>query len=226
MKVIILAAGEGTRMRPLTTKIPKPLLKVAGQPILDHIFESLPKEIDEAVVVVKYLGEQIKKYCGDNFHRRRIAYAEGSTLGTAYSFLAAKPYLTEDRFLFIYGDEMPAKKDIAACLKYPASILCFDVADPWNHGVANLRPDGTIAKIEEKPDAPSSRLIADGVMVLNKKIFDCGPKKKEKQEFFFTEMVNQFVKKEKVWAVKSSNKIYGLSTPTDLKRVESILRKK
>lgn len=224
MKAVILAAGEGVRMRPLTIDIPKPLLRVAGKTLLDHIFEALPKEIDEAVIVVKYLGDQIKKYCGEVFHGRRVIYAEGSDLGTAYSFLAARPHLLdEDRFLFIYGDELPTSEDIVACLSYPASILCWEVDDPWNHGVATLRPDGTIAEIEEKPTHPASRLISGGVMVLNKKIFKCTPSKEDKKEFFFTQMLNQFVKEEKVQAVKLRRGIGGISTPADLERVERIL---
>ena len=107
MQVVILAAGEGVRMRPLTLTTPKPLLKVSGKVLLDYIFETLPPEVTEAVIVVKYLGEQIKAYCGESFHGRTIHYADGSDLGTAYSFLAAKPYVTEDRFLFLYGDEFP-----------------------------------------------------------------------------------------------------------------------
>ncbi len=227
MKAIILAAGEGTRMRPLTLTKPKPLLEIAGKTLLDHIFEALPEEVDEAIIVVKYLGEQIKKYCGEVFHGRRITYVEGSDLGTAYSFLAAKPYLGDDRFLFIYGDELPAPEDIAVCLRYPASILCWEADDPWNHGVANLRPDGTILEIEEKPAEPKGRLIADGVMVLNKKIFDCVPAKGDKEEFFFSQMVNQFIKKENVQAVKSVWGIGGFSSPDDLERVtKSFLERK
>lgn len=226
MKAVILAAGEGTRMRPLTLTTPKPLLRVAGKTLLDYIFETLPEEVDEVVIVVKYLGEQIKTHCGEIFHGRRIIYTEGSELGTAYSFLSAKLYLTEDRFLFIYGDEMPAGEDISACLKYPASILCFEVDDPWNHGVADLRPDGTIAGIDEKPSYPKGRLIANGVMVLNKKIFECIPTKGDKKEFFFSQMVDQFVKKERVYAVKTLRNFGGISTPADLARVESILLKR
>lgn len=220
MKAVILAAGEGTRMRPLTLDTPKPLLKIAGKTLLDYIFEALPPEVDEAIIVVKYRADQIKEYCGKIFHGRNVVYTEGSELGTAYSFLSVKPHLIEDRFLFIYGDEIPAKEDISACLKYPAGILCFEVDDPWNHGVAVLRPDGTIAGIEEKPANPKSRLIANGVMVLNSKIFDCAPRKGEKKEFFFSQMVDEFVKKEKVQAVKSSLAIGGITTPADIGRVE------
>lgn len=224
MQVVILAAGEGVRMRPLTLTAPKPLLKVNGRALLDYIFDAFPDEITEAIIVVKYLGEQIKAYCGNNFHGRPITYADGSDLGTAYSFLAAAPHIHDDRFLFLYGDEFPDPDDIRECLKYPAAIVCWEMPDPWNHGVAMLRPDGTIAEILEKPEHPTTNLISDGVMVLNKKIFEYQPEKKPNGEYYFTSMVNQFVHGTPVVAVKSTQKIGGISTPADIERVEKLLK--
>lgn len=209
-------------MRPLTLTTPKPLLKIAGKPILDYIFEALPKEIDEVVLVVKYLGNQIKEYCGNEKDGRNIIYAEGSELGTAYSFLSAQKYLRNGRFLFIYGDELPDKRDIVACLKYPAGILCWQVDDPWNHGVIIKSADGSILDILEKPANSSSSIIADGVMVLNEKIFACEPSK-VKGEFYFTTMLREFIKHEHVIPVLSERGVGGISTPNDLKRIEQLL---
>lgn len=220
---MILAAGEGVRMRPLTLTTPKPMLQVAGKTLLDWVFEVLPPEVGEAVIVIRYLGEQIKAYCGDTFHCRKIHYAEGSERGTAYSFLSAQPFIGKERFLCIYGDELPNTDEVAACLKHHASILCFTTADPWNHGVVTLREDGSIAAIEEKPREPQSDLISDGVMVLNERIFACPPVVGPRGEFYLTDMLNQFVKKEKVMAVIGTRAIGGISTPDDIARVERLL---
>lgn len=220
---MILAAGEGKRMRPLTLTTPKPMLQIAGKTFLDRIFESLPPEVGEAVIIVRYLGEQIRAYCGATFHGRKIQYAEGSERGTTYSFLAARHFVSKERFLCIYGDELPDKDEVAACLKHHASILCFRVGDPWNHGVVALREDGFISAIEEKPSEPTSDLIADGVMVLNERIFACFPVAGFRGEFYLTDMLNQFVKKEKVMAVVGTCAIGGISTPADIARVERLL---
>ena len=222
MQVVILAAGAGVRMRPLTADTPKPLLRIGGQTLLDHIFAALPAEVDHAVIVVKYLADQIKKYCGANFHGRAITYAEGSALGTAYSFLAARPHLVDERFLFLYGDELPSRQDVAACLTERASILCWRVADPEHHGVVAVGKDGIISEIIEKPAHPAGNLIADGVMVLNKKIFSYAPEKQQ-GEYFFTDMLNHFVREERVTAVASGRGIGGISTPADIARVEAWL---
>src|SRR3989344_4394219 len=125
MKAVILAAGEGTRMRPLTLSTPKPLLKVGGKPIIDYILESLPTEIDEVIIAVKYLGDQIKSHIGAKNLDKKIRYVTGSSLGTAYSFLATKKFLRSERFILVHGDELTDKIDIKNCLSKELSILVF-----------------------------------------------------------------------------------------------------
>lgn len=211
-------------MRPLTEHTPKPMLKVAGKTLLDHIFEALPAEITEAVIVTKYLGQHIRDYCGTAFHGRSIQYADGSEKGTAYSFLAAREHIHDDRFLFLYGDEFPDPDDIRRAMKYAFSIVCWEVTDPWNHGVATIRNDGTIEEIIEKPKEPKGNVIADGIMLLSKHIFSYAPLQKPGGgEYYFTSMVNQFVRDHVVHAVISKQKIGGISTPEDIERVERLL---
>ena len=82
MQCVILAAGKGTRMRPLTEHTPKPLIKVCGKPILQHIVEALPAEIDELILVVGYLEEQIRTFCGAEFCGRKVKYVtQGNSAG-------------------------------------------------------------------------------------------------------------------------------------------------
>ena len=212
-------------MRPLTNKVPKPMIPVLDKPLLEHAFNALPSEIGEVILVVHYLKNKIKEYFGDNFLGKKIIYAEGSKRGTAYSFLAAKEYLVkEDRFLFLYGDECPNSQDVKECLKYQSSILCWKVNDPWNHGVVEFDKNNKIVKITEKPKNPKINIIAGGVMVLTSKIFDYKPVVGVKNEFYFTDMVAQYIKKEKVEAVVSKSAIGGISTPKDIERLEKYLK--
>lgn len=76
MRAVILAAGEGKRMRPLTEKIPKPMLQVLGRPLLEHIFDSLPDAVDEVILGIGYLGGQIKAHFGSSFGGCKIRYVE------------------------------------------------------------------------------------------------------------------------------------------------------
>ena len=227
MKAIILAAGKGERMLPLTKTIPKPLIPVSGRPILDRLFEAMPEEITDVMIVVLYLAEKIQEHCGNNFHGRKISYAQGSAEGNAKSFLAAKDFVrNEPRFLLLQGDELPYWKDIKHCLDFPSSTLCFEVEDPWNHGVAMLRPDGTIESVVEKPKEPASNLVNDGVMVLTPKIFDCFPEIGPMGEYYFSGMFNQYIKKEKVTAVKTQYGWVGFSSPADIIHIEEILKQR
>ncbi len=227
MKAVILAAGKGERMLPLTETLPKPLIPVLGKPVLDRLFEAMPNEITDVIIVVLHLAEKIKEHCGDTFYGRSVSYVSGSTEGNAKSFLAAKELLkNESRFLLLQGDELPHWKDIQRCLDFPSSSLCFEVEDPWNHGVVALRPDGTIKSVIEKLQEPVSRLINDGVMVLTPKIFDCPLERGPKREYYFSGMFNYYVQKEKVTAVRAQYGWVGLSSPADVSRVEEILKQR
>lgn len=223
MKAVILAAGRGIRMRPLTLKTPKPLLKVNGKPILDYILESFPPEIEEVIIVVKYLGTQIKKHIGKKNRGMKVKYVWGSDKGGAYSFIAAKKYLKNERFLFIYGDEIPSPVDIKNCLVGDLSILVFKTQKPQTNGIAYLRKDGTIGKIIEKPKNSKSNLAVDGVMVLNTDIFTYSPTL-IKGEYYFSTMVNAFIHDHKVFPVGARNFIGDITAPHDLVRIGKILK--
>lgn len=217
-----MAAGEGQRMRPLTLTTPKPLLKIKGRPIIDYIFSALPEDIDEMVVVVKYLAGQIKNFLGAEYKGRGISFVEGSDKGNAYSFWAAKEFIGEERFLFFYGDELPNPEDVKNCLAHDLSILVFKPQKPKANGLVSLKPDGTISEIIEKPEEVKSALAADGIMVLNSEIFNYPPQANDKGEYYFTSLLNQFVKNHKVWPVESRGFIGDITTPADLERVEKI----
>lgn len=225
MKAIILAAGVGQRMRPLTLTNPKPLLKIAGLPIIDRVLNSFPDEITEVIVIVKYLGGKIKKHLGRKFKNKTIVYVEGSDKGNAYSFLAAKDLIgSDEKFLLAYGDELPQPQDVANCLKSGLSAIVFTPVKPRANGLVSLNQDGSIKRVLEKPgQIQPSGLAIDGVMVLNGHIFDYRPQPNPAGEYYFTSLLNQFVADHRVEAVKSIDFIGDITTPTDLKRVEKLL---
>jgi len=104
MKAVILAAGEGIRMRPLTINTPKPLLKIIGKPILEHIIDSFPNEIDEIIIVVGYLKDQIKNYFGSNWKSRKINYIfQKDKKGTAHALWLCRPLLKKRKIPTYHG---------------------------------------------------------------------------------------------------------------------------
>lgn len=224
MDAIILAAGEGTRMWPLTQRIPKPLIPLLGKPMIEHLIEAFPSEITRIIMVVRYLGEQFKTHFGSFHQGRPMVYAEGSPLGTAGSFLAAKPLLESNRFLVAYGDDIPSSADVVICLKFHSSIRCLNLPH-LPSGFATLRDDGTIASIEEKPDQPKSSIIVNGLMILDRDIFSYEPTIGKGGEKYFSSMLDQYVQQNPTYAVIATDPIYGLSTPEDIPRVEKILKK-
>src|SRR3989344_4229672 len=108
MKTIILAAGEGVRMKPLTNNTPKPMLKVSGKPILEHILNDLPEKVDEIILVVGYLKEQIINYFGDRFGRFKMNYViQNGKLGTYHALELCKNLINEkEKFLLLYADDL------------------------------------------------------------------------------------------------------------------------
>ncbi|TSC68205.1 MAG: glucose-1-phosphate thymidylyltransferase, partial [Parcubacteria group bacterium Gr01-1014_72] len=106
MQCIILAAGEGVRMRPLTLTTPKPLLRVYGKPIIDHILDSLPSAVDSVVLVVGYRREALIRYLGASRGGRRLEYiVQEKPTGTADALLKAREKLT-GAFLLLYADDL------------------------------------------------------------------------------------------------------------------------
>ena len=203
MQAVILAAGEGVRMRPLTLTRPKPLIEVAGIAILEHVVRALPDEVDEIIIVVGYLQEQIRAYCGDTFCGKRVTYVEqGQNKGTGAALMYAKPYL-KDRFLVAFADDLLAKKDLEELIKHECALLVSESATPELFGVVSLNPDGTLKGIQEKPEHPESNLINTGVTVLTKKIFDYAPEEKN-GELFMTGMTTGLAQDYPVAVVRAS----------------------
>ncbi len=219
MKAVILAAGKGKRMRPLTLTTPKALLKFSGKRIIDHIFDALPKEVNEVVLVIGYLGARIKKYLGNSYKGRSVRYViQDPPRGTAHALLRSKAegiFTEGERFLVIYGDELPKPGEIKECLSKPFTTLAFRVTNPSASAVMVLNTQGRILEIIEKPPRPVSDLVAAGVMVVDTNIFKYRPRRHPDGEYYLSSMLNQFLKDYPVYAVLGPTRA-SLASPQDL----------
>lgn len=184
MKAVIMAGGEGTRLRPLTSNAPKPMLPIANKPMMEHIIGLLRRHgFDEIVVTVAFLANHIKTYFGDGSEFGvKIWYAdEPVPLGTAGSVANAK-HLLDETFLVISGDVL-TDMDLGEAMRFHrergamATIGLTAVDNPLEFGIVITREDGTIERFLEKPTWGQvfSDTINTGIYVLEPAIFDYIP---------------------------------------------------
>ena len=226
MKAVIPCAGEGIRMRPLTLTRPKQLLEIGGKPILEHIFDSLPVVIDEVILVVGYLGEQIRNHFRDEFEGRKIHYAvQDKKTGTWGALLAAKPLLGEGKFLLLFGEDILDGGSIEKCLRHDLALLVKEVSDPRPYGVVMADGVGRILNFVEKPLNPLSNIVNTGVHILDERIFNYSADPHPTNgEFYLTSAVEKLAKDYDVF-VEHAVFWLPVTTPEDIPRVEEELLK-
>jgi len=222
MQCVILAAGKGTRLRPLTDNCPKPLVKVAGKPLLDHIVEALPTAVDELIIVVGYLGGMIEEYCGKEFHGRKVTYiTQEEQKGTAHALWLCKD-LIKGRFLFLFADDLHGKEDLARATSYIRSILVASVSNPEKFGIVVRNPDGTLGLMIEKPEHAPSNCASTGAMILDDHIFEFEPETPVKGEYYLTEVIERYAQEYPI-AVVEEHLWIPIGYPEDIIRAETIL---
>src|SRR3990170_8405113 len=181
MKAVIMAGGEGTRLRPLTSNSPKPMLPLVNEPMMEHIVRLLRQHgFDEIVVTVAFLANHIRSYFGDGseFGVRMVYATEETPLGTAGSVRNAMDEL-DDRFLVISGDVL-TDIDLSQIVAFHeesgalATIGLTAVENPLEFGIVITREDGTVERFLEKPGWGQvfSDTVNNGIFVLEPEVFE------------------------------------------------------
>lgn len=188
MKAIILAGGEGTRLRPLTYKTPKPLIDVQGKTLTEHVFDILKRYgVTDVILSLGYKAEEIKEYFddGSGFGLKIDYLVENEPMGTAGPLILMNQIgcqLAED-FLVLNGDNLFAL-DLAKMMEFHkshdgvATIALTKVSDPTHFGIARLE-DNKILEFVEKPkkeEAPTD-LANSGYYIFRPGIFKYIPDK-------------------------------------------------
>lgn len=175
MKAIILAAGRGNRLRPLTDTIPKPLITINQIPIIDRLFSSLPDEIDEVVIVVEHLKEKIKEHIGDLFYNRKIFYVDQAHMrGTFGALSSARDLLSPgERFLVVNGDDIYSKEELEMHLHHKRAFGIQKMIMPGYHSI-QLTADGSVDGFYPQGDMEKEQgaFVATGSYVADTDIFD------------------------------------------------------
>ena len=179
MKAVLLVGGKGTRLRPLTYRIPKPLIPLMGKPLMMHVIDSLPEEVDETIVPVGYMREVMEDYLRRNPPRRKITIVEEKQpMGTGGAVKNVEDYI-DGPFLVINGDSISSLDmrhfvDFHRQKKAFATISLWEVEDPTPFGIVDLDGEQRIRRFQEKPkrEEAFSRLINAGVYAMEYETLD------------------------------------------------------
>lgn len=180
MKAVILCAGRGTRLRPLTYTGVKHLLPVANRPILFHVMDDLVGAgIDDVCVVVSEGAQDVREALGNGEKWNiLISYVtQESPQGLAHAVKMARDFVGDERFLVYLGDNLFEKGvyefvHAAWCRECEGAVMLAPVSEPQRFGVAQLDKQGRLNAVEEKPENPPSNLALTGVYAFTPRVFD------------------------------------------------------
>ena len=219
-KAMILAAGLGVRMRPLTDKMPKPLVAVAGRPLLDHVLDKLADAgVSEAVVNVHYLPDQIIAHTASRTRPRVIISDErDQVLGTGGGVVKALPLLGPDPFFHINSDTLwidgvrpnlarlaetfdPARMDILLLMAPTTSSIGYG-----GRGDYSMLPDGALRKRREHQVVP---FVYAGAAIMSPSLFADAPS----GEFSLTKMFDRANEQERLFGLRLDGVWMHVGTP-------------
>jgi NDP-sugar pyrophosphorylase family protein len=206
MDAVILAAGQGTRLRPHTLRTPKPLLPIQGKPILDWLLQVLPP-VEQVVVVVHYLAEQIEAYLSQQRHIPRWqTVLQEQPRGTGHALMCCRSVITTDKFLVLNGDDLVAARDLERLAQLPQGLLVRPVDQPESFGIVFRRPDGTLERLVEKPLGLTPPQWANiGAYLFPRSVFDLTLPLSPRGEYEITDAVSQLAQRNPFHVVEAEH---------------------
>jgi glucose-1-phosphate thymidylyltransferase len=175
MKVIIPAAGAGTRLRPHTHTTPKALVQVAGKPILGHILDRLSVlDVTELILIIGYMGEKIKNYVNTHYNFKTTYIEQKQRLGLGYAINLARDCVDGQPVLITLDDTILEVNLTTMVQDACSSIGVSEVDDPKRFGIIELE-NGFIKNLIEKPENPPTNLAIVGVYYIQNTslLFEC-----------------------------------------------------
>ena len=235
---VILAAGRGTRMKGLTEDLPKPMLPVAGRPLLEHILMTLRDAgIERFVVITGYRAERIERHFGDGARLGvSIVYRRQAVRdGTARALLLARDDVADRPFLLAWGDILADPANYRALLKRFAAkrgdgLLSVNwVEDPYRGAAVYVNADDRIERIVEKParGTATTHWNNAGIAVFRPRIFDyaASVKPSPRGEYEIPDAITAMLDAgSAIYAFPLEGFWSDVGTPEDLRRAEKLLR--
>lgn len=227
MKAVILAAGEGKRMHPLTYSMPKAMIPIAGKPIMEYGIEACKKcGIKDFVFVVGYGRQKVQNYFQDGLDWGiNIEYViQEKQLGTGHALKQARNVLKGEReFLVMNGDSLMTYDAIRDLLsEKPPALLATTAEDPSKYGIVRIE-NGYLKDIVEKPQMPESNIVNTGAYILTDRIFDVMDRHPGKENNVITDLLKYMILEgKKIRGVLTSNIWRNAIYPWDLLCLNSI----
>lgn len=231
MRGYILAAGEGLRMRPLTSNIPKPLLPVAGKPFLEHNIEALKESgIKDIILLVGWRAQRIREHFGDGKDFGvRIEYIEqAERLGTAHAIGMVKG-MVDSPFLCLYGDVVLTKESVKGLVehhkKVHGSVMALTLVEDARRYGQVVTDAGVVKDIVEKPEHPEANTVNAGAYILEPTIFDAiaETKKSLRGEYEITDSFKILMRTTHVYTHLLKDEWTDVARPWDLLEANRIL---
>ncbi|PIN74773.1 hypothetical protein COV18_06150 [Candidatus Woesearchaeota archaeon CG10_big_fil_rev_8_21_14_0_10_37_12] len=226
MQAVILAAGKGTRLLPVTEHIPKALIKVNGTPIIVRILNQLiDVGVTAVLIVVHHFGDLIKNKLGNEYQGIKIKYAEQKKLnGDADALRYAERFVTDDKFLLIYCDSFFKDGHLKKLITHTTdgTLSVCKVSDARRFGVV-LHENGIIKQIIEKSPNPPSNLANTSIHFLPKKIFGaCNQLKSENgKEIRVVEAIQLLITQGLIFDFEELDTWFDIGTKEDLSFAEA-----
>lgn len=174
LPLVVLAAGKGTRLQPLTNTVPKPLLKVQGKAVLEHTLENIQEFISEIIIVVSYMPESFETYFSENWNGIPVKIVkQQEPIGTGNALYSAKDVIQGDWFYTIYGDDYYGKDLFEGLTNQEGAAIIGKETENWQrYGVFAVDEQNQLVSFVEKPQEFISNLVNPGCFKLHRSIFD------------------------------------------------------
>lgn len=198
MKAILLAAGLGSRLKPITEKLPKCLVDINGVPLLcmwiDKLFQA---GVERVLINTHYLSEMVVDYIDSTNYKNKIDISyEPVLLGTAGTLLAAKDFISSEHILMAHADNLTDFNVMSFYNAYKnrpknclITMMVFHTDSPSLCGIVNVNEQGVVIGFEEKPKAPTSNLANAAVYIFDSELLDFFQEKNICPTDFSTEVI-------------------------------------
>lgn len=228
-EAVILAAGEGSRLRPFTEDIPKVMLPVANKPILEYVINAIRDSgIRKIIMIVGYKKESVMDYFGSGSRCGvEIEYiTQEKQLGTGHALFQARELVKGEEFIVLPGDNIIDKDVILKLMNSPTPALVVEESDiPSKYGVVEI--DGDIIKnLIEKPPVARTNIVSTGIYKFDKRVFELLDELLKEGRTSLIDAILQFVQEGILYGVKGNGKWRDAVYPWDLLKMnEEILNK-